>query len=349
MGAINSNMNRLNGALKEKRMATHEKSTITADAIDIEWREKYWFEFVKSHHTQVDWKEICKNPNLTMNMIDNNIDFLWDWTLISSHKNLTLEMINKHPDKSWDWKSISDNKSITIEMMLQYPNMSWHWNLISKNPNLTIEMIRNLPENKRDWKEISKNPAITFDMIIANPDLPWNWNEVSANPNINMEIINANLDKPWAWGKISCNKNIIPNTKARVDEDFIHGFRGSAQNYGLDMLLKKALDTDDDWFMFKFCINPHLTFDYIDTHPEIFQNGDALHLWGCNLSFSSKWEVISNNTFPIEKQKYIDSQTVKCILISLHDFYNENPRQVITTTEYTFFDCYITKHIVEFL
>jgi hypothetical protein len=49
------------------------------------------------------------NPNLSFEIIKNNLDIEWDWREISESNIITLEIINENPDLPWEWSSITVN------------------------------------------------------------------------------------------------------------------------------------------------------------------------------------------------------------------------------------------------
>lgn len=58
---------------------------------------------------------ISKNPNITWDIIENNLHEMWDWNMISINPNISMKIINDNPDKQWDKNNIYKNKSISIE------------------------------------------------------------------------------------------------------------------------------------------------------------------------------------------------------------------------------------------
>ena len=124
--------------------------------IQSKWEEHYWYFLIK-YEDMLDWSYISRNPNITMEMIENN------------------------PDKPWDWDWVSENPNITIEMIENSPEKPWNWDVISRNPNITMEMIENSPDKPWDWYCLSQNPNITMEIIEKNPDKPWDWEVISKN------------------------------------------------------------------------------------------------------------------------------------------------------------------------
>ena len=41
----------------------------------------------------------------------------WDWRDISRNPNITMEIITDNPDKPWDWYYVSENPNITMEII----------------------------------------------------------------------------------------------------------------------------------------------------------------------------------------------------------------------------------------
>ena len=61
-----------------------------------------WLFINKYYDKSWNWKEISKNPNITMTTIINNPTKPWNWYNISNNPNITMEMIEKDLEKSED-------------------------------------------------------------------------------------------------------------------------------------------------------------------------------------------------------------------------------------------------------
>ena len=101
---------------------------------------------------------------------------------ISMNPNITIEMIQNNPDKPWNWSSISRNPNITIDIILEHPDKHWDWSEISRNPNITMQNIRDNPKKPWKWNWVSFNPNININIIKNNPEKPWDWHGISQNP-----------------------------------------------------------------------------------------------------------------------------------------------------------------------
>ena len=115
--------------------------------------------FILSHpEKDWDWREISRNPSITLNEILSHPELKWKWYCISTNPNITMEFILSHPEKNWNWYRISSNSSITLNDILSHPEKEWNWNWISKNPNITLDDILSHPEKEWNWGCISTNP-----------------------------------------------------------------------------------------------------------------------------------------------------------------------------------------------
>ena len=86
--------------------------------IQSKWGEYYW-NFLMKYEDKLNWYNISYNPNITMEIIENNPDKPWDWYDISYNPNITMEFIEKYPEKPWHWANVSYNK-FTKEKELFY-------------------------------------------------------------------------------------------------------------------------------------------------------------------------------------------------------------------------------------
>ena len=85
----------------------------------------------------LDWYEISKNPDITMDIIQNNPNKPWNWVGLSLNPNITLDFIQSNQDKPWDWYSIISQKpTITFDFIKKNLNKDWDWYFISQNPGI---------------------------------------------------------------------------------------------------------------------------------------------------------------------------------------------------------------------
>ena len=60
-----------------------------------------------------------KGVLITLDCIEQNIDYPWDWSAISLNPNVTIEFVEKHLDKSWSWASLSKHPNMTLDIIVK--------------------------------------------------------------------------------------------------------------------------------------------------------------------------------------------------------------------------------------
>ena len=112
--------------------------------LEDEWTRGYW-KFICDNQNKVSWcswYSLSKNPNITWEIIRENLDKPWNWWELSRHPSITWDIIQKNSDKPWCFKHLSSNPNITwdlIEIFLELGLVGSmdDWNYISDNPNIT--------------------------------------------------------------------------------------------------------------------------------------------------------------------------------------------------------------------
>jgi hypothetical protein len=144
-----------------------------------------------------------------INIIDN-FNTLLDWDIISYNSNITLDIINKNLDKPWNMHALSQHQNITMKDVNNL-NLNWHYGCMSSNPNLTEEMIINNLDKRWNIDELSVHNNITPEFIINTfnyyyDNAPHNASHsyLSYNPNLSFELINSNLYN-FDWCNLSVN------------------------------------------------------------------------------------------------------------------------------------------------
>lgn len=194
--------------------------------------------------------DFSRNPNLTWDIVFNNLNLEWDWYSLSYHPNITLDIIKNNLNMPWDWDSMSDNPNLTADFILCNLDKPWNWQFlsqnehipdwdkllnnkyvcsrlnsefVSENPAITWEIIQNNLEYDWDWKRLSRHPNITWNHIYDNENInmyPWNWYYLSMNPNITWNIVQQYIKFPWNIKGLSQNSSITFNVVANNDYDW---------------------------------------------------------------------------------------------------------------------------------
>ena len=136
-----------------------------------------------------DYTKLSRHPNLTWNIIKNNLDKPWNFHELGEHPNIGVM-----------WNNIKNN-SLELYSLCKNPNFTNH-------PNLTWEIVKNNRGRRWDYNILSKHPNITWEIVKNNLGEPWNYNELTINPNITWDIIQNNTNIKWNYSRVCENPNI---------------------------------------------------------------------------------------------------------------------------------------------
>jgi hypothetical protein len=192
---------------------------------DKPWSLKY----IENNINWLSWISISANPNLTMEFIIKNKDFIrwdmlsrnsiittliiqtyvflpWDFTQFSKNINLTLGFVISHISYKWDWQSIAKNSNIIGDELVPYLNTPETRRYIMSNPNLSMAFIEN-HINEIDFQIISLNTNLTIEFVkkYLFKLCPL---RLAENPCIPIAFVEKHLIRQWAWGFVSLNPNI---------------------------------------------------------------------------------------------------------------------------------------------
>ncbi len=189
------------------------------------------------------WKSLTKNPNISMKLVYDHLEFPWNWLNITMNPNFTLDMIYQFKNvhfQQFDWCAISKHPNIQMSHVLNNLSLPWDWRNMSSNPNLNFDMVLKFIRNW-DWKELSVHKSITISDVEKCPGAPWVWEKLSANPSLTALFIASHLDKDWDWCEISKHANIHP----------------------IDVMRYSGDEWRWDWSCLGMSINPNITTDFI--------------------------------------------------------------------------------------
>ena len=89
--------------------------------VEKKWGEKYW-NFILNYKKKksLNWHSVCINPNLTAEMINRylNGNMYHAYESLSGNPNLTWDIVRNNIDKSWKWRLFLSNSNI-IPIFLQ--------------------------------------------------------------------------------------------------------------------------------------------------------------------------------------------------------------------------------------
>ena len=55
------------------------------------------------------------NPNITWDIVINNLDIPWNFKMLSYNINITWDIVRKYPDYDWDYSALYANEQLTYK------------------------------------------------------------------------------------------------------------------------------------------------------------------------------------------------------------------------------------------
>jgi hypothetical protein len=257
---------------------------------------------------QWSYRELSKNPNITLDFIEANIEKNWDWNLLSDNPHLTISFIQKHKDRKWNWFALSKNKAIKKKDRDTYPGLPWNINGILINPDTSIEEFekhikRNLTFLYHCWVYPNSNMTEAF-LEKYQSDIP-EWISLAENKNISMEFVKSHLNRRWDWQVLSTN---IPVSDIEINAFPWHYYNGVSKNETLTIpFIRKHIRHYWDWKLISS--NAGISVEDIENNPDL--------PWD--------WQSIALNPNITREfiKKHIDKKSFASILIQNKGLYND--------------------------
>jgi hypothetical protein len=223
----------------------------------------------------------------------------WNWYVVSKCKGISWEDIKENINLPWNSIGIAENPNITYEILKK--NYDFYSNILSLTAfNIHKPMDFN-DENIYDfidsYPELSINPYLCFTFVDKNLDKDWDWKELSMNKNITANFVKNHLDKLYLRKLVKnpvMNLEILELILENKSYHSVYDFYKISQNPNfelswLDVLKNANIDTVNmdlvvkhknlSWSMIMeseklksisdIKYNPNVTFDIIQTNPQI--------------------------------------------------------------------------------
>jgi hypothetical protein len=204
-----------------------------------------------------------------------------------------------------------------------------NWHCISGNSLVTLDFVLGKSNYPWRWETLSRNKNITLEMIIAHPELQWSWNDISwGNPNVTSEFVVLHPELPWNWSYIS---ERIPITFILQHPELPWDWATISRNSTItfDFVLQHP---EKPWSYHEICNNRTLQLDFIVSHPEK------------NWSYNN----LGKNPFTTDFENHVNFHAKNTILLSMHEYYTENPYDVETHFERIIFEQYLLKKVLRY-
>src|SRR3989344_9269696 len=95
-------------------------------------RNEFLFFFSLKMFTANYYKNGKKRANHLKKLLELFPSAPWSWYRLSSNPNITLEIVQNNPTKPWDWYNLSSNPNITWEIIQKNMNKPWNWHGLSR-------------------------------------------------------------------------------------------------------------------------------------------------------------------------------------------------------------------------
>lgn len=283
---------------------------------DDKFNEDFYNFMCENHYPDI-YANLSSNPNISWNIIENNLDKPWDWENISCNLNINIDILKNNLDKPWNWDNLSryiNFKNNDDFVQFLDLNKSINWDIISDNQSLTVNIINNNLYKPWEWcglalLSFSKNKneeVLELFQNMQNMNIEYErygrdiaWENLFSTGRISWEYISANLDKPWiknnaffandiTWDIIKNN----PHFDSQFDPLLTPDPSGTYLSYNDDLnweIIRENLHCFWDWDYISWN-NNNITWDIIQNNLDIPWNWNGI---SCNTNIT--WDVIKNN------------------------------------------------------
>lgn len=324
-------------------------------AIIDEWTNK-WFIFISKYYDGygMNHYDLCKNPNITMDIVLKNPNIKWDWNALSVNCNITMDIVLNNIDKPWNWSNFRYNPNI------YYAKMNWRILIyspfipINKTINavshffdtddcydkisyeiLTFDQIKETPTHKWNWNILSAHKNITIKTMIDNPNYPWKSFWIGYNPTITMDDILENPNIEWNWNALSAHPNI---TMENIDDNLFLPWNFWCVCKNPNLTFEFAINHANKMNWFFITCNVNITMHTIESNP----NGPWVFNVICKnpnltIEFVKKnirkfgvghFAQLSSNKFGYSKKMYVEFETKKILLMFLLEHYQASTNAI---------------------
>jgi hypothetical protein len=95
--------------------------------------------------TQIIIGWLCKHPLLTIDVIIDNMDIMWNMDIISMNTGISFESIFEHDDLNWNYNILSMRSDLTSKIIENNISKPWNFWFISTTSLITGKIILQVP------------------------------------------------------------------------------------------------------------------------------------------------------------------------------------------------------------
>lgn len=134
---------------------------------------------------------VSLNPNITIKIVLDNVDFEWNWPSLSTNRGIKLEDMLNNLQLPWKLDNIYLNPSITVADYFKHNNLF--------NPRL-VDQYKLFSRIRVDMKDFELYPTL-FDLLYSN------FNSFVCNNSLTLEMFDS-MPFPRNYRRYSLNKNL---------------------------------------------------------------------------------------------------------------------------------------------
>lgn len=244
-----------------------------------EGQNSLWLILNFFHDKQYSWIKLSSNPNVTLEMIEDNLDKPWNGYGLSNNPNMTVEFVEAHPEFKWHSGDLMMKMKLSVQDILENPKLQ-EWNYVSQNKQLDLEEILERQDLPWKWVDVSYHPDFTLRHFLEYPHLPWGLVSLSSNSKVTEADVLRHPEIEWHILGLIMNPNIshqfilkhYPNSNKL---HFLYGTGASKSSLTLDFVLddiSKRLGEEPIeklWSWMELSVNSNISLDQILDHPEL--------------------------------------------------------------------------------
>jgi hypothetical protein len=264
----------------------------------------------------MDFNGISANPNLTTELVLQNIDCDWNHAILLRNNCVDIDVIIQRAPQTALGRKLAEfpflHKYVEIP---EYQNIDLQQLL--NNPKLMMALCKEKYLCRDSPLHLlCKNSMHIMEIYDANPQINFNdkphyiqfdFVSMSFNKSITLNFIEKNIDKQWSWGGLSCHPAITP--------EFVQKYRNkswepSSHTTHINFTLNDLFRIYGKFNVVDYCCNPNITFDELNEYLAI--NHDY-----------SGWvhPSICCNPLTREKNTFIANKWLRLLLSTIYEFH----------------------------
>lgn len=151
------------------------------------------------------FKLISLSPNISINLIDNNLNNSWCWDNISSNNIITVEWLKYFPNQEWSFEKLLSNSNFDLSWLEYFPERLFDWRLVINSNNFTSDWIKYFKLHN-NCNELSRHNNFSLEWVSKYPNGNWSWRTLSYNKNFNFSWIDRYPEKKWDYKYLLNNR-----------------------------------------------------------------------------------------------------------------------------------------------